>query len=243
MSYYEEEETPRLSLIAKIGFAGAFCAFVLAGGVYYLHHKRLTQTVASATDGVSAETLADPTVADFIAGSGKGGEMGKGDAAPADVTGSLPDASAIKDQLGPVSGLPMPRFVSLKPDKVNVRQGPSRDQTVSFIYQKANLPVEVIAEFENWRRIRDADGSEGWVLQNLLSGKRTALVAPWSKQLTLPLLASADRKANAVAMLQPGVQATIKSCTANWCRINGDGFDGWMEESNLWGAYPGEAVE
>ena len=241
MSYYEEEEeTPRLSLIAKIGFAGAFCAFVLAGGVFYLHHKRLTHTVASATDGVSAETLSDPTVAEFIAGSDRG--PGKANA-PTDVTGSLPDTSAIKDQLGPVSGLPMPRFVSLKPDKVNVRQGPSRDQTVAFIYQKANLPVEVIAEFENWRRIRDADGSEGWVLQNLLSGKRTALIAPWSKQLTLPLLSSADAKANAVAMLQPGVQANIKSCTSNWCRISGDGFDGWIEESNLWGAYPGEAVD
>jgi SH3-like domain-containing protein len=240
MSYYEEEETPHLSLIAKIGFAGAFCAFALAGGVFYLHHQKLNKTVASSTEGVSPDTLADPTVAAFIAGSEKG--PGKANP-PADITGSLPDTSAIKDQLGPVSGLPMPRFVSLKPDKVNVRQGPSRDQTVAFIYQKANLPVEVIAEFENWRRIRDADGSEGWVLQNLLSGKRTALIAPWSKQLTLPLYASASAKATATAMLQPGVQASIKSCTANWCRINGDGFDGWIEESNLWGAYPGEAVD
>jgi SH3-like domain-containing protein len=240
MSYYEQEDTPRLSLIAKIGFAGAFCAFVLAGGVFYLHHKRLTRTVASAADGVSAETLADPTVAAFIAGSDKGPSKGS---APTDVTGSLPDTTAIREQLGPVSGLPMPRFVSLKPDKVNVRQGPSRDQTVAYIYQKANLPVEVIAEFENWRRIRDADGSEGWVLQNLLSGKRTAVIAPWSKQLTLPLFSSASAKANAVAMLQPGVQANIKNCSANWCRINGDAFDGWIEESNLWGAYPGEAVD
>ncbi len=240
MSYYEEEEAPHLSLIAKIGFAGAFCAFVLAGGVFYLHHKRLNQTVAAVTDGVSAETLADPTVAEFIAGSGKSPAKA---VAPTDITGSLPDTAAIKDQLGPVSGLPMPRFVSLKPDKVNVRQGPSRDQTVAFIYQKASLPVEVIAEFENWRRIRDADGSEGWVLQNLLSGKRTALIAPWSKQPTLPLYATASAKANAVAMLQPGVQAGIKSCTSNWCRINGDGFDGWIEESNLWGAYRGEDVD
>lgn len=240
MSYYEEEESPRLSLIAKIGFAGAFCAFALAGGVFYLHHKRLNQTVVSATEGVSAATLADPTVADFLAGSGKAAASS---AQVADVTGSLPDTAAIKDQLGPVSGLPMPRFVSLKPDKVNVRQGPSRDQTVAFIYQKANLPVEVIAEFENWRRIRDADGSEGWVLQNLLSGKRTALIAPWSKQLTLPLYSTASAKATAVAMLQPGVQASIKTCTASWCRINGEGFDGWIQESNLWGAYPGEAVD
>jgi SH3-like domain-containing protein len=101
----------------------------------------------------------------------------------------------------------------------------------------------VIAEFENWRRIRYVDGSEGWVLQNLLSGKRTALIAPWSKQLTMPIYASADSKATATAMLQPGVLASIKICTANWCRINGEGFEGWIEESNLWGAYPGEAVE
>jgi SH3-like domain-containing protein len=235
MSHYEEEEAPRLSLLAKIGFVGALCAFVLAGGVYYLHHQHLKATLASSTEGVSPTTLADPTVAQFIAGADKGPGN--------DITGSLPDANAIQAQLGPVSGLPMPRFVSLKPDKVNVRQGPTRDQTVSFIFQKANLPVEVIAEFENWRRIRDSDGSEGWVLQNLLSGKRTALIAPWSKQLTLPLYSRADTKASATAMLQPGVLANIKSCSANWCRVNGDGFDGWMEESNLWGAYPGESVD
>jgi SH3-like domain-containing protein len=236
MSHYEEEEeAPRLSLLAKIGFVGALCAFVLAGGVYYLHHQHLKATLASSTEGVSPTTLADPTVAQFIAGADKGPGN--------DITGSLPDASAIQAQLGPVSGLPMPRFVSLKPDKVNVRQGPTRDQTVSFIFQKANLPVEVIAEFENWLRIRDSDGSEGWVLQNLLSGKRTALIAPWSKQLTLPLYSRAGTKASATAMLQPGVLANIKSCSANWCRVNGDGFDGWMEESNLWGAYPGESVD
>lgn len=239
MSHYEEE-APRLSPIAKIGFAGAFCALIVAGGVYYLHHKRLKQPAGSVTEGISPDTLADPTVAAFIAGAGKAALPDK----PADdVTGSLPDPKAGKDQLGPVSGLPMPRFVSLKPDRVNVRQGPSRDQTVSFIYRKANLPVEVIAEFENWRRIRDADGSEGWVLQNFLSGKRTALIAPWSKQETLPLRASADAKATAVAMLQPGVQASIKTCSANWCRIQGEGFDGWIQESHLWGAYPGEAID
>jgi SH3-like domain-containing protein len=233
MSYYEVENS-RLSPIAKIGFAGAFCAFALAAGVYYLHHQHRRAEMAAA-DNVDPSVLADPTVAAFIAGSGKG--------ATNDVTGSVPDANTSSAQLGPVSGLPMPRFVSLKPDRVNVRQGPSRDQTVAFIYQKSNLPVEVIAEFENWRRIRDSEGAEGWVLQNLLSGKRTALIAPWSSQATLPLYNRADVKATTSAMLQPGVLATIKSCSANWCRINGDGFDGWIAETNLWGAYPGEVIE
>ncbi|MDQ0391026.1 SH3 domain-containing protein [Labrys monachus] len=234
MSYYEEE-SPRLSPIARIGFAGAFCAFALAAGVYYLHRQH-QQAEMSAASQVDPAILADPTVAQFIAGSDKGPGN--------DVTGSLPTAaSTSSEQLGPVSGLPMPRFVSLKPDKVNVRQGPSRDQAVAFIYQKANLPVEVIAEFENWRRIRDSEGAEGWVLQSLLSGKRTALIAPWSKETTLMLHSRADLKASPTAMLQPGVLATIRSCNVNWCRINGDGFDGWIQESNLWGAYPGETIE
>jgi len=240
MSYYEEESS-RLSPIAKIGFAGAFCAFALAAGVFYLHHKHRRAELAAA-DNVDPSVLADPTVAAFIAGSSKGASAGT--TVNSDVTGSVPPAGETSSaQLGPVSGLPMPRFVSLKPDRVNVRQGPSRDQSVSFIYQKANLPVEVIAEFENWRRIRDSEGAEGWVLQNLLSGKRTALIAPWSKQTTLPLYSRADLKATANAMLQPGVLANIKSCSANWCRINGDGFDGWIQESYLWGAYPGETVD
>ena len=239
MSHYEEE-APRLSPIAKIGFAGAFCALIVAGGVYYLHHKRLKQPTGAASDGISADTLADPTVAAFIAGAGKAAIPDK----PADdVTGSLPDPKAGKDQLGPVSGLPMPRFVSLKPDRVNVRQGPSRDQTVSFIYQKSNLPVEVIAEFENWRRIRDWQGAEGWVYHSMLSGKRTAVVVPTLKDELVPIYDSADPKAGVVAKLQGGVLSTLKACSGSWCEIAGTGFEGWIKQDRLWGAYPNEKVD
>src|SRR5262245_51786650 len=80
------------------------------------------------------------------------------------------------------SGLPIPRFVSLKSDKVNVRAGPTKDHDVAWVYNRAALPVEVTAEFENWRRIRDWEGAEGWVYHSLLSGKRTALVAPQAKK-------------------------------------------------------------
>jgi SH3-like domain-containing protein len=168
-----------------------------------------------------------------------------GDGAPArtsEVTGSLPRPESSAVGLGPVSGLPMPRFVSLKTDRVNVRQGPTRGQEVSFIFQKAGLPVEVTAEFENWRRIRDCEGSEGWVQQSLLSGRRTALVAPWSKTAALRLYARADTAASTVALLQPGVFASIKNCATNWCRIAGPGFDGYIEQQKLWGAYPGESI-
>ena len=76
----------------------------------------------------------------------------------------------------PTSGLPVPRFVSLKADRVTVRGGPDKDHDVSWIYTRVGWPVEITAEFENWRRIRDADGSEGWVYHSLLSGKRTGAV-------------------------------------------------------------------
>ena len=73
---------------------------------------------------------------------------------------------------GSVSGLPVPRFVSLKSDRVNVRAGPNKDQDVRWVYTRAGMPVEITAEFENWRRIRDWEGAEGWVYHSLLSGKR-----------------------------------------------------------------------
>src|SRR3972149_4758083 len=82
--------------------------------------------------------------------------------------------SALGQTAGSASGLPVPRYVSLKVDKVNVRKGPSREHEVNWVFTRAGLPVEVSAEFENWRRIRDAEGSEGWVFPSLLSGRRTA---------------------------------------------------------------------
>ncbi len=104
--------------------------------------------------------------------------------AAGEVTGSI-DASAPKS-VGP-SGLPLPRFVSLKAEKVNVRRGPSSDHPVAWVFQRKGLPVEIVAEFENWRRIRDSDGEEGWILQNMLAGKRTAMMAPWKQGQTIPL--------------------------------------------------------
>jgi len=90
-------------------------------------------------------------------------------------------AAAAQTPTGSVSGLPVPRFVSLKSDKVNVRAGPAREQDVAWVYSRAALPVEVTAEFENWRKIRDWEGAEGWVYHSMLSGRRTALVSPQSR--------------------------------------------------------------
>jgi SH3-like domain-containing protein len=156
-----------------------------------------------------------------------------------ETTGSISEGPRT---LGP-SGLPIPRFVSLKAEKVNVRRGPSSDHPVAWVFQRKGMPVEIVAEFENWRRIRDSDGSEGWILQNLLAGKRTAVVAPWRKGETLPLHASADAGSSVVAKLGVGVVSDVVTCTGDWCEVTVDGYDGWIEQASLWGVYPGEKVD
>jgi len=138
------------------------------------------------------------------------------------------------------SGLPLPRFVSLKSDKVRVRRGPSTQYQVAWVYRARGLPVEVIAEFEDWRRIRDADGEEGWIRRSLLSGWRTAMIAPWRKEERLPLRAGPARDARTVAMLSSGVIGRVVSCTGSWCRLKVSGYEGWIEQAMLWGVYAGE---
>jgi SH3-like domain-containing protein len=145
--------------------------------------------------------------------------------------------------LGPKSGLPLPRFVSLKPDRVNVRAGPTRDHEVRFVYTRAGLPVEITAESDNWRRIRDWEGAEGWVYHSLLSGRRTAVVTPKDKTEPVSLHSEPDFEAPLVARLQAGVLAAVKRCDGKWCRIAGAGFDGWIVQAQLWGVYPDEKVE
>jgi SH3-like domain-containing protein len=143
------------------------------------------------------------------------------------------------------TGLPVPRFVSLKSDKVNVRAGPQKEQDVAWVYNRSALPVEITAEFENWRRIRDWEGAEGWVYHSLLSGKRTALVSPQfkGKDELLSLRAKPDAASGTTAKLQHGVLGTVKKCQGGWCRLTGEGFDGWIEQTRLWGVYPEEKVD
>ena len=151
---------------------------------------------------------------------------------------------------GKVSGLPVPRYVSLKTDRVNLREGPSKDNRTAWVFQRAGLPVEITAEYETWRRIRDAEGTEGWVLHSLLSGRRTALVMPWAKpeMAALPLLDKADDKGALVAQLQPNVIANVKSCRDGWCRVliprdHASDIAGFIKQDRLWGVYPNERVE
>lgn len=158
----------------------------------------------------------------------------------AGLTGSIP--AMAKDAAGPVSGLPLPRYVSLKSDVVNVRAGPTKDNDVAWRYTRSGLPVEVTAEFENWRRVRDSEGAEGWVYHSMLSGRRTAVVTMKNKDDLAPIYESASREASVAAKLQAGVVAQVKKCVGNWCRVIGQGFDGWIEQQRLWGVYVDEKV-
>lgn len=158
------------------------------------------------------------------------------------VPGSGAAHAASENSTNP-SGLPVPRFVSLKADKVNVRNGPNKDQDVAWVFNRSGLPVEVTAEFETWRRIRDADGAEGWVYHSMLSLRRTALVAPWLKGETVALRDAASTDARVVAKLEPGVLGVVKKCDGKFCRISGEGFDGFVQQSQLFGVYPDEKTE
>lgn len=153
-----------------------------------------------------------------------------------------PDAMAQGTTTG-ASGLPVPRFVSLKSDRVNVRLGPSREHDIAWTFVQSGLPVEIIQEFENWRRIRDWEGKQGWVFHSLLSGRRTALVTPWEKNNRTPLRVRSKSDADIVAELEPFVLANVGECAGGWCRVSGEHFNGWLDQTRLFGVYPDELIE
>ena len=139
------------------------------------------------------------------------------------------------------SGLPLPRFASLRAGEVNVRTGPGVQYPVDWVFQRQGLPVEVIAEYRTWRKIRDWQGTQGWVHQSLLAGKRTVIVIGGVRALH----AKPEPDAKAVAQLEAGVVASLVSCPEGsaWCRIEVDGFDGWLRRVDFWGVLKDEVTE
>jgi SH3-like domain-containing protein len=160
---------------------------------------------------------------------------------PVEVTGSLSNEEKAQAARGS-SGLPVPRFVSLKTDTVNVRRGPSSEHAIAWVFKRKGLPVEIIAEFEHWRRIRDSEGEEGWVYMSMLAGNRTVIVAPWKKEQAIAMRHRAEDQAATLAMLKSGVIGEVSGCTGDWCEMSVEGYDGWVEQSQLFGVYPGEKI-
>lgn len=141
------------------------------------------------------------------------------------------------------------RYVSLKADRVYLRQGPGTEYPIAWVFQRAGLPVEVIREFEVWRQVRDASGTVGWVHSSLLSGRRTALILPWEvkegqQQTPLATLRDDDNeRARAVAQVEAGVLVSIISCENRWCRVSIGDHRGYIEQAKLWGTYPNERIK
>ncbi|MEZ5750815.1 MAG: SH3 domain-containing protein [Paracoccaceae bacterium] len=140
---------------------------------------------------------------------------------------------------GQVTGLPIPRFVSLKTSEGRARRGPSTSHRVDWIYTHRDMPLMVTAEFEHWRRVEDAEGQGGWVHYSLLSGVRTIIV----QQDMAPLRSRPSETAPEVARLEAGVIARIIECDPGWCRLNIDGTRGWLNREALWGLFPGETLD
>ncbi len=144
------------------------------------------------------------------------------------------------------TGLPVPRFVSLKSQRVNMRIGPGKQFKVVWLYLKKGLPMEIIQEYDNWRKVRDPEGNEGWILHSLLSGKRTIIV---NQGETDKAAGTVDMRENVsddsviIARVEPGVVMEVKACQDQRCLVAAEGATGYLEKKFLWGVYPDELIE
>jgi SH3-like domain-containing protein len=137
------------------------------------------------------------------------------------------------------TGLPLPRFASLRAKEVYMRAGPGTRYPVEWIYQRKGLPIQIIAEFDTWRKVRDWNGTTGWVHRAMLSGRRMAMTIGNDTMLRR----APDPGAAPVARARPGVIARILSCDGAWCRIDAGGLSGWATRKLLWGTFPDEKVK
>ncbi len=166
-----------------------------------------------------------------MAGGPVAAQTGGGQAGPDGIQASV-------REIGP-SGLALPRFVALRAAKVNLRTGPGIRYPIEWVYARKGLPLEVIDEFETWRRVRDWQGSVGWVHQSMLSSQRGAMVVGEQRLLRR----APEDGAAGVARVEAGVVTRLRRCVGGWCRIEVKGFAGWLRQDQIYGAYPDESVE
>lgn len=151
-------------------------------------------------------------------------------------TGQTGAALAAEDKRGPVTNLPLPRFVSMKAAEGNVRRGPSRAHRIDWVFKRRGMPLQITAEHGHWRRVQDRDGAGGWVHYALISGSRTVLIE--KDMVEAHTRPAADSPV--AALFEIGVVAKLGSCDADWCRISAGGHKGWVEKADLWGVAPDE---
>jgi len=139
------------------------------------------------------------------------------------------------------TGKPLPRFVSLRADDVNMRTGPGVRYPVDWVYQSKNLPVEVIAEFGTWRKVRDVQGAQGWIHQSMLSNRRMFIVIGQLRTIRK----KDESKSPPVATLETNVVGELKQCPEDtgWCKVSAGGHEGWLRRVEFWGVYPRETIK
>ncbi|MBU6475354.1 MAG: hypothetical protein KGQ70_05265 [Alphaproteobacteria bacterium] len=145
--------------------------------------------------------------------------------------------ASYEDPLAPK--LPVPRFVTLGAKEVNLRTGPGRRYPIALVLEKKGLPVEIVRQFDGWRKICDKEGDTGWVYRNLLSGKR-AVIITGSEQI---MRDDPEEDSRAVVKLDMGVIASLRTCKDSWCKVSIEGYDGWVERRNVWGVLPEETFK
>lgn len=152
---------------------------------------------------------------------------------------SIIAGSSWAEDKGPITNLPMPRFVSLKATEANARRGPSLSHRIDWVFKRKHMPLEIYAEYGNWRRVRDMDGAGGWVHYSLLSGVRSAVVLLDMQ----PMFSQPDAKSLVVARFEKNAIANLEKCSIDWCRLRAGGYKGWLPKSTLWGVYLNEVKE
>jgi SH3-like domain-containing protein len=131
-------------------------------------------------------------------------------------------------------------FASLRSDKVYLREGPTYQHRVLWVYQRKGWPMAVIDSYEGWRRVRDKDGTTGWVSATMLSAARTVVIAAATK---VPISANPGFGAKVIALAEPGVVAGLKACKPRFCEVSAGDIDGWVEKNKIWGVGAGEVFQ
>lgn len=152
----------------------------------------------------------------------------------------LATASTIH-QRAEARSFPIPRFVSLKAPRANLRVGPGVQYDIEWVFVRRGIPLEIYQAFGNWRRVRDWEGTSGWIYGPLLSGQRTAVTAPWSRG-NVALHTSPVADSPLTAWLEPDVTVKLLRCDGQWCRVAHNSMVGFVKQFALWGAYPGEVL-
>lgn len=194
----------------------------------------MRRTIFSVCIGLWAVAFAGMDRGAAWAQDGAAASEAASEAPPADVTEEAEgttDPAKRDPKRGPVTNLPLPRFLSLKGSEGNARRGPSLSHRIDWVFKHSGMPLRITAEYGHWRRVEDRDGAGGWVHYSLLSGVRTAIVQDDMTELK----SRPDQAASVTALAQAGAIVRLGKCSLDWCEISAGGEDGWVHKDAIWG--------